>query len=132
MNFTSVDSFYAVMKKDLHRVEAVKGFYGNVLHTYQLPKNQKIALAYIDCDYYSSTVEVLNYLKDKLSHGTILSFDDWDCYFADNQRGQRLAFIEWSKKLKKKYTFEHFRRISSGGNSFIVQENKKIGTSFEG
>ena len=98
----------------------------------EIIEENKIALAYIDCDYYSSTIQVLNFLSDKISHGTIIAFDDWDCYFADNKRGQRLAFLQWSKKIKRKYVFEEFRRMNSGGNSFIVQELKKIGTDFRG
>jgi hypothetical protein len=127
MNFTSLDFFYTVMRKDLHRVEAVKGFYENTLPLYQFPDNQKIALAYIDCDYYSSTVEVLNFLKDKLSHGTILGFDDWDCYYADPYRGQRLAFAEFKKDTESHFHYEEFRRIGSGGMSFVCLEKQKMG-----
>jgi len=127
MNFTSIDSFYTVMKKDLHRVEAVKGFYEDTLPLYHFPKEQKIALAYIDCDYYSSTVEVLKFLKDKLSHGTLLGFDDWACYYADPYRGQRLAFSEFIENVGETFHFEEFRAIGSGGMSFVCLERNKMG-----
>ena len=39
----------------------------------------EIALAYIDCDMYSSTVEVLDFLAPRLRHGMIVAFDDWNC-----------------------------------------------------
>ncbi len=128
----SEKKFLKLVQKDQHRVTTIKGFYENSLKNFQFPNNTKIAMAYIDCDYYSSTKTVLRFLEKNLSHGMILAFDDWDCYFGDNKRGQRFAFAEWSKKLKKKYSFEHFRRMNSGGNSFIVHENKKVGIPFEG
>lgn len=129
---TAEEDFLKLLKKDRHRITTVKGFYESSLKNFQFPSATKIAMAYIDCDYYSSTKTVLKFLEEYLNHGMILAFDDWDCYFADNKRGQRLAFSEWSKKIKNKFTFEQFRRISAGGNSFIVHEIKKIGTDFEG
>ena len=132
MNFMDEEKFLSIMKKDRNRISTVKGFFEKSLENFSFPKNSKIALVYIDCDYYTSTKTVLNFLTDYLSHGMIIAFDDWDCYFADNQRGQRLAFQEWSKKNKKKFYFEKFRTIDSGGISFVVHEKKLIGSSFEG
>ena len=127
MNSTSVEHFYKVMKKDLHRVKAIKGFYEDTLSTYKFESGTKIALAYIDCDYYSSTVSVLEFLKDKISHGTLLGFDDWDCYYADPCRGQRLAFQEFLNQTTDKFHFEKFRVIGSGGMSFVCLEKDKMG-----
>ena len=62
----------------------------------------------------------------------IIAFDDWDCYFADNQRGQRLAFQEWSKKNKKNFILRSLEPLIVGGISFVVHEKKLIGSSFEG
>lgn len=119
MNFTSLEKFKKIIKRDLYRVEVVKGFYNESLKSYKLSKENKIALAYIDCDYYSSTVQVLNFLSDKISHGTIIAFDDWDCYYGDSRRGQRKAFSEFKKRLETKFNFEEFRIIGTGGMSFI-------------
>lgn len=41
-----------------------------------------IALAYVDCDLYSSTVSVLGFLEPRLKHGMILAFDDYNCWTA--------------------------------------------------
>lgn len=127
MNFTTLESFKTTMKLDLHRVEAVKGFYNVTLPSYNFDVNHKIALAYIDCDYYSSTRDVLEFLKDKISHGTILAFDDWDCYYADPKRGQRLAFDEFKNETFNLFSFEIFKTIDSGGMSFICHEKNKVG-----
>jgi hypothetical protein len=127
MNSTSIERFYKIMKRDLHRVEAVKGFYEDTLPKYELNANEKIALAYIDCDYYSSTVSVLSFLKNKLSHGTLLAFDDWDCYYSDPCRGQRLAFSEFTEEVNDQFHFEKFRVIGSGGMSFVCLDKEKMG-----
>lgn len=132
MSSISEENFLKMMKKDKKRISTIKGFFEQSLKVFKFPYNTKIALAYVDCDYYSSTKTVLEFLTSYLSHGMILAFDDWDCYFADNKRGQRKAFYEWSKKINKNYSFEIFRVMGSGGKSFIVHEKKKIGLSFEG
>lgn len=108
----------------------VKGFYSDSLPDFQWNPGHKIALAQIDCDYYSSTVEVLNFIKDKMQHGTIIAFDDWNCFYADSKRGQRLAFGKWKEELINMFHFEPFLPISFGGMSFICQEKNKIGTEY--
>lgn len=128
MNHTSLEKFLEITKKDAHRIEAVKGFYSDSLKSYKLSEEDKIALAYIDCDYYSSTVDVLNFLSTKISHGTIIAFDDWDCYYADPQRGQRKAFTEFKTAMENSFLFVKFRTIGSGGMSFICLERKLVGS----
>jgi hypothetical protein len=39
-----------------------------------------IALAYVDCDLYSSTKAVLQFLEPRLKHGMIVAFDDYFCW----------------------------------------------------
>ena len=41
-----------------------------------------IALAYIDCDLYSSTMPVLEFLLPRLKNGMIIAFDDYFCWSA--------------------------------------------------
>ena len=98
MNATTEEKFRNICRKDLHRITTVKGFYEDSLVKYSWNPEQRIVLAYVDCDYYSSTKTVLNFLSDKINHGMILAFDDWNCYYGDYERGQRKAFQEYSKK----------------------------------
>lgn len=82
------------------RLELVKGYYCDTL-TDELKRNyagRKAAVAYIDCDLYSSTVDVLNFLEDFLQVGTIVVFDDWNCFFGDPNKGERLAFREFCER----------------------------------
>jgi O-methyltransferase len=56
---------------------------------------QRIAIALVDCDLYSSTAEVLAFIEPNLMDKSILMMDDWNCFDEDNERGQRKAFNEW-------------------------------------
>ena len=130
MNFTSKEKFLNIVKKDLHRVEVVKGFYDVTLSNFKLKNNEKVALAYIDCDYYSSTKYCLKFIKDNMKnmqHGCLIAFDDWDCYYSDAMRGQRLAFSEFEKELVKTHKFEILCDIVSGGKCFVALELDKCG-----
>ena len=37
----------------------------------------KQIMAYVDCDIYESSVDVLNFIKPYLYTGSVLVFDDW-------------------------------------------------------
>ena len=67
-----------------------------------MTEKSKIAMCYIDCDYYSSTKEVFKFIKQYINHGMILVLDDWNCYYADPLRGQQKAFTEFKQELKEK------------------------------
>lgn len=88
----------------------------------------KAAIALIDCDIYSSTVEVLNFLEDLVMPNTILIFDDWKCfdYFDGNQdKGQRKAFKEFlanHQDLSAKELFSY----GLYGQVFLVQKQPAL------
>lgn len=124
---TSEERFKKLCRRDLYRIKIVKGYYDKVLPTYKWDSGKKIILAYIDCDYYESTIPVLKFLKDKLTHGSILAFDDWNCYYSDPKRGERKAFAEFQKEMQGTIRFEPFLPISFGGMSFIVLYKNLIG-----
>ncbi len=127
MNFTTEEKFLKIVKRDKYRVKTVKGFYEDTLSKFNFDNEENIALAYIDCDYYSSTKLCLDFLDGKLQHGCLVAFDDWDCYYSDPQRGQKLAFTEFKLRKKDKYHFEELCDISSGGRCFVVLDSKKLG-----
>lgn len=127
MNHTSLRSFTEICRRDLHRITAVKGFFEDSLPAMRWNPHHVIVLAYIDVDYYSSTKQVLAFVKDKLRHGSIIAFDDWNCYYADPRRGQRLAHAEFVEEIAPVARLEPFLPISFGGMSFIYQEHDKIG-----
>jgi hypothetical protein len=55
----------------------VPGFFENSLDTEEAQSLKDISFARIDCDIYQPTVECLRYLSRRLSHGSVLVFDDW-------------------------------------------------------
>lgn len=79
------------------RLITVKGFYDLTL-TRDLQRQflpLKASIIYIDCDLYKSTVPVLKFIVPFLQVGTVIAFDDWNCFWADPNRGQRLAWREF-------------------------------------
>lgn len=79
------------------KLRTVKGFYDRSL-TPKLAASllpTKAAVIYIDCDLYESTVPVLDFCRDFLQPGTLLVFDDWNCFYGDPERGERRAFREF-------------------------------------
>lgn len=80
----------------------VPGWFSETLHRPPASTIRNIAYARIDCDLYEPTVEVLQYLTDRLVDGAILFFDDWT-YFLD--KGETKAFAEWSQE-QSRYRFE--------------------------
>ena len=127
MNLTTLDTFQAICKRDLHRITIVPGFFSDSLPSMKWNSDHRIALAYIDVDFYSSAKEALGFIADKLQHGSIIAFDDWNCYYADPMRGERRAFAEWQQSLSSVARFEPFLPIAWSGQSFIYQELDKLG-----
>lgn len=102
----------------LKDVITVKGWFDKTLNDETASKHQlnKVAIAWIDCDFYESTVPVLNFLTSRLSIGTILIFDDWKVYRNLSDRGQQKACAEWLQKnpglkLTEIYDFSHNGRV---------------------
>jgi len=76
----------------------VAGFYDSTIgaetsYTGSLPTD--IAFAYIDCDMYSSTTSVLEFLRKRLKHGMIVAFDDYYCTSSAALAGNRKALLEF-------------------------------------
>ena len=82
------------------KFRTVKGFYENTL-TIDLQNEllpTKAAVIHIDCDLYTSTVSVLNFIVPFLQKGSVVIFDDWACFCCDPKRGERKAFREFLER----------------------------------
>ncbi len=79
------------------RLVTVKGFYDDSLDeaTRRRLDGKKAAVVYVDCDLYASTVPVLRFVRDFLQRGTVIVFDDWNCFHGDPDRGERRAWAEF-------------------------------------
>ncbi len=72
----------------------IKGYFSESLKNPRYPfRKAKIVL--IDCDLYESTRDVLTFIYPYLQSGTILMFDDWNCFNADDNFGERRAMKEF-------------------------------------
>ena len=86
--------------RGLERTHLVEGYFEHSLNDELKARlrPRRIAIALIDCDLYESTVLVLNFIEDLIVEGTILLFDDWNCFHADGERGQRKAFADFLER----------------------------------
>lgn len=82
---------------DWDRTTLIEGFFSESLTeaTKRAHPFRRVGVALIDCDLYSSTQEVLNWLESYLVDGSILLFDDWESFGEDADLGQRRAFAEF-------------------------------------
>ena len=100
----------------------VPGFYEKTLTTMEddeAPSN--IALAYIDCDLYSSTKEVLQFLMPRLKHGMIIAFDDYYCWSSTQISGEKMAMME-SFSNSADWELVPYMRLGWHGQSYIVED----------
>ncbi len=84
-------------KVDWSRVHLVEGWFEDSL-TQELKDRLRpapVAVTLIDCDLYGSTLSVLAFLEDLLQEGSMLLFDDWDCFGRQDHMGERRAFREF-------------------------------------
>ncbi len=104
------------------KVTLVKGYFNNSLNeelkSELKAKNRKIAVAYIDSDFYESARDVLAFLEDFIQEGTVIAFDDWNTYKANPNKGEKKAFREFREKSK--WQFEEFLSYGWMGKSFIA------------
>ena len=106
---------------DQKKVTITKGFYEDSLNE-QLKKEinlKRAAIVFIDCDLYSSTRSVLNFITNLINNGSIIIFDDWFTYKGDPNKGEQKACGEWLKK-NKNITLIPYKSFHAFQMSFIV------------
>ncbi len=95
---TNLEEFHAIcvangIPRDSYTV--VPGFYEDTLPQRSPAEGPTdIALAYVDCDLYSSSKTVLEFLRPRLKHGMIVAFDDYFCWSPTQPSGERKALLE--------------------------------------
>ncbi len=99
----------------------VPGYYDDVLPALGADgPPADIALVYLDCNMYSSTVSALRFLGPRLKHGMIIAFDDYWCWSPDEVSGERSAFAEFAV-AHPAWHFHRFKEVNWGGTSFVVE-----------
>ena len=110
---------------DWERTFLIEGYYADSLTPAVKARHEirRAAVVLIDCDLYESTAQVLNFIEDLLADGTVLLFDDWNCFESDDTRGQRRALREFLS-LHRKWRIEEFFSYGIYGHTFIARERR--------
>jgi O-methyltransferase len=101
-------------------VTIVEGFFDQTLSAPEGIGLDRVAVAWIDCDLYESTVPVLDYLTDRLVPGAVLAFDDWYCFRGARDRGESRACAEWLER-NPDISLVRWREFHWAGQAFLVQ-----------
>jgi O-methyltransferase len=101
-------------------VTITPGFFAESLRRPEPIGLDRVAVAWVDCDLYESTVPVLDYLTDRLVHGAVLTFDDWYCFRGARDKGESRACTEWLER-NPQLSLVQWRAFHWAGQSFLVQ-----------
>lgn len=122
---TSVDEFHQTcygnrIPRDAY--EVVEGYYEDTIAKLAASDPPTdICLAYIDCDLYSSTRTVLEFLGPRLKHGMILALDDYYCWSPTAAAGQRVAIVEFIAGHER-WNLVPYLQFGWHGASFVVED----------
>jgi hypothetical protein len=109
-----------------HEVNTVAGFYADTLApAAEGPRPEQIAFAYVDCDLYSSAVEVLRFLETRLQHGMVIAFDDYYCFGPSTPSGERLAAGELFAR-QSQWRLVPYIQWGWYGMSFVVERRDAL------
>ena len=129
---TSIDEFRAICKRNKipeTDYSIVPGFYADTIGSQHASSvdhfPQNICLAYIDCDLYTSTRTVLEFLYSRMKHGMILAFDDYYNWSATAIAGERRAFIDLLGG-QDRFHFLPYVQFGWHGMSFVVEDSALI------
>ena len=97
-----------------------KGLFSETGPIFSQRLSSKISILNIDCDIYSSARDALNIAGEFLQVGSVVMFDDYNAYCADNRAGERRAFREFCGKTS--FKFEPWFTYQYSGQSFLCVE----------
>jgi O-methyltransferase len=100
----------------------ISGFYEESLDTTLRRGRSETSAAsgYIECDLYSSTRVVLEFVKEFFVDGTVICFDDYYNYKGNPMQGEQRAVSEFLARYQD-VTFIPWFDYSPLGKSFIVR-----------
>jgi hypothetical protein len=104
------------------QVTIVEGFFDDTLAHPERIGLDHVAVAWVDCDLYASTVPVLDYLTPRLSQGAVLLFDDWFCFQGDRDKGESRACREWLER-NPELSLVPWQRFNWAGQAFLVRRS---------
>lgn len=96
-----------------------KGFYSSSLTKDLQSSMPKVGVVHIDVDLYSSTVEVMQFIKPLLVVGTLILFDDFYCFPPNGEKGEMRALKEFLV-ANSEFEIKEWKAYSTFGQSFFV------------
>jgi O-methyltransferase len=108
---------------DMKTITLIEGFYDRSLKKELIKQYgmRKASIIFIDCDLYSSTKDVMEFIKPLLMKHTLLLFDDWNTFNGDMNKGESKAFSEFKKQYPN-ITFEKDFAFCWHGQAFRVKD----------
>lgn len=126
---TTLEQFHTICannKIPRNDYETVPGFYEVSLVDNSLSRAPAdIALAFVDCDLYSSISTVLRFLLTRLKQGMILALDDYHCYSNTQVSGARRASVEVFG-ANPDWRLVPYVQFGWSGMSYIVESKKLL------
>ena len=124
---TSLEEFTAICRRNGipgSEYSVVPGFYADTLGGHAptplcLPEN--ICLAYVDCDLYTSTRTVMEFLGARMKHGMVLAFDDYYNWSANALEGERRALLDFMAR-QDRFRLLPYIQFGWHGMSFVVED----------
>ena len=122
---TGVSDFKSALEKEANYQigdgHIVKGFYSASLTPELQSKMPKVGIVHIDVDLYSSTVDVLTFIKPLLVKGSVILFDDFFCFPAGSNQGEPRALSEFLSENPEVKVMD-WKSYSSFGKSYFVTD----------
>jgi len=107
---------------ELSSVRAIPGFFEQSLRSQNplLAELNKAMIVHVDCDLYSSAVQVFEFITPILVDGAVVLLDDFGLYRYRPDCGVQRAFSEWLKRSG--FRASHYTNYSWAAAAFIVHK----------
>lgn len=118
------DSIVAKTRMDPAQLKLVEGAFADSLPAFDraaFDGRGPCSVCYVDCDLYSSSKQVFEFVEPLLVTGTWLLLDDYWCYRGSPKYGQRRAFEEWIS-ASKRIGASDYGNFKGFGRAFVVYE----------
>lgn len=110
----------------------VEGFFEDSLNPQTVAAHglRPCAFCVVDCDLYSSTVTVLDFVRPLLADTAVLFFDDWEDFGGGEDKGEPKAFREFLERNRGEFDvqpFEDLVALGGKGKAFVMRRTAPRG-----
>lgn len=132
-----VDEFNKLLHERNVPIDAITtnpGWFSTTLrdpHVLESIGERSISVAYVDCDLYESTKDVLDFLTTRIIPGGLILFDDWFVFAGHPYKGEQKACREWLT-AHPEIALVPFNNFGWHGRSFIFHNTAPDAFKFSG